>query len=188
MKLLFVNACVREHSRTLLLARYLLGRIPAEVTQINLEEEALEPLTKDSLAARERLLLEGKWEDKAFSLAQQFAQADCIVIAAPYWDLGFPALLKIYLERITVAGITFCYDGGIPRGLCRAKKLYYVTTAGGPIFQDFGFPYVKALAQNLYGIRETICISAQKLDMEGEDVTAALEQAVQEIDRITQRT
>ena len=188
MKLLFVNACVREHSRTLLLARYLLGRIPAEVTQIDLEEEALEPLTKDSLAARERLLLEGKWEDEAFSLAQQFAQADCIVIAAPYWDLGFPALLKIYLEQITVAGITFCYDGGIPRGACRAKKLYYVTTAGGPIFQDFGFPYVKALAQNLYGIRETICISAQKLDMEGEDVTTALEQAVQEIDRITQRT
>ena len=184
MKLLFVNACVREQSRTLLLARHLLGQIPAETTHINLEEEELKPLTKDGLAAREQLASEGKWEDASFALARQFAQADCIVIAAPYWDFGFPALLKIYLERISVAGITFRYDGGVPKGLCKAKTLVYVTTAGGPILSDFGFPYVRALAQSLYGIGETICIRAQNLDMDGEDVAGALEKAKQEIDRI----
>lgn len=184
MKLLFVNACVREQSRTLLLARHLLGQIPAETTQINLEEEELKPLTKDGLAAREQLASEGKWEDASFALARQFAQADCIVIAAPYWDFGFPALLKIYLERISVAGITFRYDGGVPKGLCKAKTLVYVTTAGGPILSDFGFPYVRALAQSLYGIGETICIRAQNLDMDGEDVGGALEKAKQEIDGI----
>ena len=184
MKILFVNACVREYSRTLLLARHLLSRVPAEVTEIRLEEESMEPLTKERLAMRDCLLAEGKWEDPSFCWAHQFADADCIVIAAPYWDFGFPALLKIFLERVTVAGITFFYDGGRPKGLCKAEKLFYVTTAGGPILSDFGFPYVRALAQSLYGIGETICIRAQNLDMDGEDVTAALEQAKQEIDRI----
>ena len=104
------------------------------------------------------------------------------MIAAPYWDFGFPALLKIYLEQITVAGITFCYDGGRPKGLCRAKKLFYVTTAGGPILWDFGYPYVRSLAENLYGIENVICISAENLDIDGADITGILEKTKQRID------
>lgn len=187
MKILFVNACVRSGSRTLELARYLLSRIPAEVTEIRLEEEAIQPLTKESLAQRDSLLSAGNREDGSFSHARQFAEADCIVIAAPYWDLGFPALLKIYLERITVAGITFCYDGGRPKGICKAKKLFYITTAGGPILCDFGYPYVKSLAQNLYGIEETICIRAENLDIDGADITGILERTKEEIDKETRR-
>lgn len=185
MKLLFINACVREQSRTLLLARHLLRRIPAEVTEIRLAEEGFAPLTRESLATRERLLAEGKQEAPSFAPARQFAEADCIVIAAPYWDLGFPALLKIYLESITVSGITFCYENDRPRGLCKAKKLYYLTTAGGPILADFGFAYIQALAQGLYGIGETVCISAENLDMDGTDIAGRLEKAKEEIDRKT---
>ena len=40
-----------------------------------------------------------------FDLASQFQQADEIVIAAPYWDLSFPAILKLYLENIYVTGV-----------------------------------------------------------------------------------
>ena len=37
-----------------------------------------------------------------------------------------------YFEQINVLGITFVYTPeGYPKGLCRAKALYYVTTAGG---------------------------------------------------------
>lgn len=186
MELLFVNACVRDASRTLELARYLLSRIPAEVTEIRLEAEALQPLTKERLARRDRLLSEGNWADASFSHARQFADADYIVIAAPYWDFGFPALLKIYLEQVTVAGITFRYDGDRPKGLCRAKKLFYITTAGGPILCDFGYPYVKSLARNLYGIWDTICIHAENLDLDGADIPGILERTKQEIDAAIQ--
>lgn len=185
MNVLFVNACVREQSRTLLLARHLLSRLPAQVSEIRLEDMDMKPLTKHSLSQRDELLRQGKWEDPSFCLARQFADADCIVIAAPYWDFGFPALLKIYLETVTVSGITFCYEEGRPRGLCKAKKLYYITTAGGPIVSDFGYPYVQSLAENLYGIGDTICIRAENLDMDGADVAGALEKAKQEIDNQT---
>ena len=181
MDILFVNACVREQSRTLLLAGYLLEKIPGEVTEIKLEEEDMKPLSKDLLAKRDRLLSEKKFDDDLFRYARQFAKVDCIVIAAPYWDFAFPALLKIYLEAVTVSGITFCYENDRPQGLCSAKKLYYVTTAGGPVIADFGYPYVEALAKNLYGIGETTCIKAENLDIDGADVEGILEKAKEEI-------
>jgi FMN-dependent NADH-azoreductase len=105
------------------------------------------------------------------------------VIAAPYWDLMFPATLKAYLENITVSGMTFCYsDQGLPQSLCKAKSLYYVTTSGGFIGQnDFGFSYVKALAQSFFGIAEIHCYAAQGLDIFGADVEAIMSRAKTEI-------
>lgn len=41
MDILFVNACVREQSRTLLLAGYLLEKIPGEVTEIKVVSSKL---------------------------------------------------------------------------------------------------------------------------------------------------
>lgn len=67
-----------------------------------------------------------------FDYAHQFADADDIIIAAPYWDLGFPAQLKTYIENIYVPGIVSAYnDHGQSCGLCRARSLTYITTAGG---------------------------------------------------------
>ena len=45
-----------------------------------------------------------------------------------------------------MVGITFQYSTeGLPVGLCKAKKLYYITTAGGNYVPDeFGFGYVDA--------------------------------------------
>ena len=100
-----------------------------------------------------------------FCYARQFADADTVVIAAPYWDLLFPAVLRIYLENITVCGITFRYsEKGIPESLCNAEKLCYVTTSGGFIGENnFGFDYVKALSSGFFGMwREGAC--AEKKD------------------------
>ena len=110
--------------------------------------------------------------------AVQFAQADTIVIAAPYWDLLFPTMVRAYLEAITVSGITFFYnEQGIPQGLCKAKKLIYVTTSGGPIIQNYGFEYIKALATTFYGIENVEFVSAEGLDILGADPDAILRKA-----------
>ena len=168
MRILLINACVREESRTLLLAKKMLSKLSGEMTEVELQSIALSPLDRNTLALREKLVHEQAWAHPMFDLAREFALADHIVIAAPYWDLGFPALLKIYLEAVTVAGITFAYsEEGRPIGLCAAKKLTYLTTAGGKIFADYGYDYVKALAQNLYGIAETECYFAEDMDVLG---------------------
>ena len=181
MSTLFINACVRENSRTLVIAKNVLKDIPGEIIEVNLNQETIAPLNRDLLEKRESLLRDGNTDDPMFDYAKQFAQADEIVIAAPFWDLSFPALLKTYIERITVSGITFQYIGDTPYGLCKAKRLTYITTSGGPILADFGYEYIKSLAKNFYGIPETKAYRAMNLDINmitTEDVLTSAEISV----------
>ena len=149
-QILYVNACVRKESRTRSLAKKLLARLDMPYEEIRLEDISFPAVTEEYLNTRDQLLSQEAFQDPLFDLARQFSEAETIVIAAPYWDLSFPAMLKQYLEQITVVGITFKYsEKGIPVGLCRAKRLFYVTTAGGFFApEEYGFGYVKGLAQN----------------------------------------
>lgn len=180
--ILFVNGCVRSNSRTLELAKAVLGELSGEVREVRLYPDGPDGLDGEKLALRDALLADKAYDHPMFSWAKQFAQADTIVLAAPYWDLLFPAKVRAYLEAVTVSGITFGYgEDGIPRGLCKAKKLIYVTTAGGPIYWHLGFEYVQKLAQTFYGIPEVLQIKADGLDIWGADVTAILEEAKAQI-------
>ncbi len=50
-----------------------------------------------------------------FRYAHQFAEAEIVVVGAPYWEYQFPALLRCYIEHISVNGVTFAYgDDGRP--------------------------------------------------------------------------
>ena len=177
-KILFINGCVRPNSRTLELAKYVLDNLSGEITEVKLYEEELSPLSLNEMELRENSAKSKDFSHSAFNLAKQFAKADIILIGVPYWDLMFPAVLKNYLEKITVNGLTFAYSNeGIPYGLCNAKKLIYVTTSGGPIKYNFGYEYVSALATNFYGINNTICVKAECLDIHGADIAAIMEEA-----------
>ena len=187
-KILYVNACFKEGSRTNELAQHLLSTLEGKVEKVDLSEENIKPLDEQTLLKRDELLKSGKTDDEFLKLARQFASADIIVIAAPYWDLLFPAVLRVYLENITVCGITFRYsEKGVPVGLCKAEKLYYVTTAGGFINENnFGFDYVKALAATLFGIESVQLFSAEGLDIIGADIGQILQRAKYEISVATE--
>lgn len=182
-KILFINACVKPGSRTLDLAKTLLQKLEGDVEEVKLYEMPLPVLELSGMALRNHAAENNDFSDPVFAVAKQFASADVIVIAAPYWDLMFPAVLKTYLENITVSGITFRYSSqGRPESLCKAKYLHYVTTAGGFIGQnDFGFSYVKALAQNFFEIPEVKRYAAEGLDIFGADVTMIMEKAKMQI-------
>ena len=181
-KLLLINACVRKASRTRILADALLRRLDRPdqaVEEVSLNGIRFPAVDEAFLGERDRLIAAGNFASPAFALARQFAAADTVVIAAPYWDLSFPAALKQYFEQINVLGITFRYTPeGFPAGLCRAGRLYYVTTAGGSyVPEDFGFGYVKALAQDFYGIPEVRLVKAVGLDLDGADPAAIMQAA-----------
>ena len=182
-KVLYINACVRNGSRTKRLAEKLLERIGEPFEEIRTEELSFPKADEEFLLRRERLISEGKTADPIFEQARRFSEAETIVIAAPYWDLSFPASLKRYLEQVNAVGITFRYtEEGIPAGLCRAKRLFYVCTAGGNFAPDtFGFEYVKALAQSYYGIEDVRLIKAAGLDIDGADVDGIMREAEQSI-------
>lgn len=183
--ILFLNACVRAQSRTKRLANYVLQKIGHDVKELVLEKENIFPLNHKTLEHRTKLASSGIFDDPIFDLAKDFAAAEKIVIAAPYWDLSFPALLKCYIEQINVIGLTFAYNAeGKPYGLCKADELIYVTTAGGRIFnEDLGFGYIKFLAHNFYGIKDVLYFKAENLDLIGADVESILQRTEKEIDK-----
>lgn len=105
--LLFINACVRgKDSRTLALAEHLLERIREansrdmafHIEEIRLSTENLLPLNYERLQRRDELLAARQLHDTMFDYANAVAQADMLVIAAPYWDMSFPSSLKIFLR------------------------------------------------------------------------------------------
>ena len=181
--ILYIDVCVRNDSRTKRLAEALLARLDDEVVHVSLEEISFGVTDEAYLKKRDSLIAKGAFDDEMFALARQFAAADTIVIAAPYWDLSFPAKLKQYIEAINVLGVTFEYTlEGFPKGLCKADKLYYVMTAGGNyVPEEFGFGYIKALAQNFYGIEDVELIKAIGLDIMGADSEAIMKEAIRNL-------
>ena len=93
-KLLFLNACIdRERSRTLRIARAAVSILEDrgyETEEIILEDEYVLPMTTEILGKRNTLLKEGRYDNPLFSNARTFRDADRIIIAAPFWDFGFP--------------------------------------------------------------------------------------------------
>ena len=165
-KLLYIDACVnRDISRTERLAQALLKEMNKngeyEVETLCLEDEDLKLFTG------------------MFDYAKQFASADRILVAAPYWDFTFPARMKCYLEQICVTGLTFTFSSkGIPGGLCHADSLHYVTTSGGSIGDlNLGYEYVEKLCKVYYGINKTVCYTAEGLDIEGNSVEEIMKAA-----------
>ena len=175
-KILFINACVRPFSRTLDLAKHVLSKLSGDIEEVKLYNEQLLPLGLEEMELRDKSAENRDFTHSLFNYAKQFVNANTIVITAPYWDLSFPAVLKSYFENITINGLTFAYgENGITYGLCKAKKLIYVTTSGGQIIYNFGFDYVSALAKNFYGINDVQLVKAEGLDIYGVDVSSIIE-------------
>jgi FMN-dependent NADH-azoreductase len=167
--ILYINSCVRDESRTDRLARAVLDKM-GKYTELYLPGEDIKPLSEEMLAKRTELLERGEHSDKMFRYAHQFANADKIVISAPFWDGSFPSVLKVYIENIYAVGIVSSYNpDGSPNGLCKAQELVYVTTAGGKYIPDFSYDYIKALAVNCFGIKNTRLVMAEMLDIQGMD-------------------
>ncbi len=181
--ILFINACARSDSRTKKIADYLLSNTKETVEELILSEFKFPVVDEDYLAKRDEFTAERKFDAPMFKPARQFAKADKIVIAAPFWDLSFPAVLKQYFEQINVVGVTFNYsDDGIPVGLCKASELYYITTVGGTYFpEEYGFGYVKSLAESFYGIKDVKLIKAVGLDIAGADVEEIMRKCIEKI-------
>ncbi len=172
--LLYIDCCIRgSESRTRRLARAFLDALEERggfaVEELILTEEALLPLQGDFFAQRERLLEAGDLDHPRFRYARRFARADRIVVAAPFWDLSVPALLKIYIENISVQGITFQVDpeNNLLYGTCRADKLVFLTTRGGA-YQDSpletGLPFIRNLSI-FFGIDHFDAVAVDGLDL-----------------------
>lgn len=164
-KLIFIDSCMREESRTKRIATPIIAELSKryEVERIALEGASYPAVDSKTLQDRNNGIVPEHFVD----LAKKVAAADRIVIAAPFWDMSFPAILKMFIENLSLFGVTFNTDDKTCYGLCRCQKLLYITTrgmnisTGDPLEQ--ATPYLKALSF-LWGLGEIVTISAQNLD------------------------
>ena len=180
--LLYVDCCIRrEASRTRKLAEAFLNNLPEgwRVEKVTLMDEPLLPLMEGGFAQREELLQRGDFAHRRFDYAWQFQKADAILIAAPFYDLSIPALLKVYIENVSVDGITFeCDERGL-RGACRAQSMTFLTSRGG-FYDDspdeMGSRYMEAMCR-FFGTGVYRSIAADGVDMDPAQTPAILAEA-----------
>lgn len=184
--ILFVDGSCRKESRTRKIAEYYLSKKDEDIIRVNLSEDNILPLNERSLAYRNELIAKEEFEHDMFRYAALLKQADTIVFAAPYYDLSFSANIKAFIEAINIVGYTFAYDSNdMPYSMCHLKKLYYFTTAGGPIISDeYGYGYVRTLFEEFYEVREFAYIKAEKLDLLGSDPDRILCETYRQIDEL----
>ena len=175
MKLLYVDCCISQRgaaSRTRALAGAFLSAFReshpgAETETVSLETMDLKPLLPDFLNRRDALKGRKAFGGPEYALARQFQAADAVAVAAPFWDLSFPAMLKIYIENVCVEGITFTCDEEGLRGSCKASHMVFLTTRGavyGDSPLEQGSRYLEAMSQ-FFGIPAYSCVAAEGLDL-----------------------
>lgn len=175
MKLLFVDCCISQRgpdSRTRALADAFLRAFQAAHPDAEIETVmpepllALKPFAPDMLDERDALASVGAWDAPVFDLARQFRGADGIVVAAPFWDLSFPAALRTYIEYISANGLTYHYEADGCHGDCKAERLVYLTSGGDFEREDsIGVVYWRQLAA-MFGIGQFDYVFAGGLDID----------------------
>ena len=164
-KLIVIDSCMRPESRTRIIleaAKEVLSK-RYEVEIIDVNALNLPPVTPEVLLQRSS----GVVPEQTVEIARRIAAADRLLVASPFWDMSFPAVLKAFFENMSLFGVTFTDNGKTCTGLCRCRKVMYITTRGMNIHtgevRDQGTSYLKALS-TLWGLGEVITIAAENLD------------------------
>ncbi len=164
-KLIYIDATMREESRTRMIAEPLVGELAKryEIERIKLDGADFPAVGSKILHDRDSGIVPQEYAD----MAGRIAAADRIVIAAPFWDMSFPSILKVFLENMSLFHITFDSDDTHCYGLCRCEKVLYVTTRGMNIHTgdplEQATPYIKALSC-LWGLGELFVVAAENMD------------------------
>jgi putative NADPH-quinone reductase len=106
-----------------------------EVDDCDLYAEGFNPV----MSRRERL----DYHDEAICTApvqdyvDRLRAAEALVLSTPVWNYGYPAILKGFLDRVFLPGVSFkLVDGKVAPNLQHIRKIAAVTTYGGSRFRS----------------------------------------------------
>lgn len=191
-KILYINSSPKEHnnSRTLTITDAFINKYKSlhecTITEKKLYEENLYFYNLEKLKIRDKLEAEHNYDSDIFNLAKEFADADKIVVAAPFWDMSFPAILKAYIEHICVCGITFKCCGNNLVGMAKATKMMYIATSGGYMPSNPGADYMKSLCKFL-GIDEFFQLTVGGFDVVGNDIEKLLYDGKKQAEKLAEK-
>ncbi|MEM0949628.1 MAG: NAD(P)H-dependent oxidoreductase [Pseudomonadota bacterium] len=128
---LFAHPCPESYSASLHTATVeTLQARGWEVDDCDLNAEGFQPV----LTEKER---RGYHEEPAniapvAAYVERLRAADALVMVFPVWNFGYPAILKGFLDRVFLPGVSFrLEDGKVKPNLTHIRRLAAVTTYGG---------------------------------------------------------
>lgn len=154
-----------------------------EIIELDLYDEEIHFLPKGKLSELHAAVQNNDKAHPVLKYAYQFIEADKYVIAEPIWNLGIPAILKAYIDYISIGGVTFTYTEKGPVGLCKNKKAVNIITRGGDYSSEFmnSLEMADKYLRNIFGflgITDYTTLSADRLDIFTEDTEALLKKAI----------
>lgn len=160
------------------------------VTTVNLETNPLphlnQSLTKALTTPQELRSVEDIAElQHAEGAVNQVLAANVIVISVPFINFSVPSSLKVWMDNIVQAGVTFSYGANGPQGLLTNKKVYIAFASGGIYSEgpmavyDHATPYLKSVL-SFIGLTDIEVIRAEGTKIPGV-LETALEKAIESI-------
>ncbi|EHK2279895.1 NAD(P)H-dependent oxidoreductase [Clostridium perfringens] len=152
-----------------------------EIITLDLYKENIDFLRADDLGKLFGPKDEESKNNSILKYAYQFADADKYIIAAPMWNLSFPAILKAYIDYVSVSGITFKYTAEGPVGLLNNKKAVHIVSRGGGYDNspyEMGDRYLRTIL-GFFGIKDIETIAIDNLDVIGVNVEGKVEEGIE---------
>ena len=187
-KVLYVKANIKNEgeSRTFKVSdsfveEYKKNNPEDEIITLDLYKENIDFLRADDLGKLFGPKDEESKNNSILKYAYQFADADKYIIAAPMWNLSFPAILKDYIDYVSVSGITFKYTAEGPVGLLNNKKAVHIVSRGGGYDNspyEMGDRYLRTIL-GFFGIKDIETIAIDNLDVMGVNVKEKVEEGIE---------
>jgi FMN-dependent NADH-azoreductase len=102
-------------------------------------------------------------------LVEELQRNDIIVLSVPIYNFNIPASLKLWVDQVARAGLTFRYTENGPEGLLEGKRAVILVASGGTEVSseiDFATPYLKHVLGFL-GIHDVDIVAADQLMASG---------------------
>ncbi len=195
-KVLYIKANIKNEgeSRTFKVSdsfveEYMKNNPQDEVIVLDLYKEKIDFLRPEDLGVVFGPKNEDSKKHPVLKYAYQFAEADKYIIAAPMWNLSMPAILKAYIDYVSVTGITFKYTEKGPVGLLNNKKVVHIVSRGGEYGDapyEMGDRYLRTILE-FFGIHDIETIAIENLDVAGVDVQGKIEEGIEKAKLIAQK-
>lgn len=195
-KVLYIKANIKKEgeSRTFKVAdsfieEYKKNNPEDEIVVLDLYKENIDFLRPEDLGGIFGPKDETSKNHPILKYAYQFAEADKYIIAAPMWNLSIPAILKAYIDYISVTGITFKYTEKGPVGLLNNKKAVHIVSRGGEYNNtpyEMGDRYLRTIL-GFFGIQEVETIAIENVDVMGVDLEEKMEDGIKRAQLIAQK-
>ncbi len=102
-----------------------------EVDDCNLYAEGFDPVLSGSERRGYHAIPENRQPVESY--VQRVEAAEALVLCFPVWNFGFPAILKGFLDRVFLPGVSFkLVDGQVRPNLWNIRRLAAFTSYGGP--------------------------------------------------------